>query len=210
MIEGRKITNPHWANPEKTQIYCQFEYDDGTPKQDVAIADAEGGNPDWVEIMEEYGVEGVDKISQELLDKHNEQKSKREQHNKERKARHEKEQLFGSKMAAFEMNEIKLSKNTKLKTKIRKARNPLEVNVYATALVISELDKTLLKPKAKRKARAKPSVNFEVDATQHLGHVEPLKTKPKPRKAKKKGLTPAPSQKLRDVLVEEQTAKKDV
>lgn len=157
MAKGRKIENPHWANSDKTLIFCQFVYDDDRPKQDASVSSDNGENPDWIEIMDEYGIKGVNKISDKLLAVHNERKSMKEQRVKEQTARREKEMLYAAKMTAFEMNEVKNSKNTIMKGKIRKAKHPMEVQVYTTALVMMELEaapkdiKKLL-PKKRRKS----------------------------------------------------------
>ena len=46
--------------------------------------------------------------------------------------------LFSAKLEAFEIEEIKNSKNRKLKSRIRKAKNIMEVTAFTAALLISE------------------------------------------------------------------------
>lgn len=47
------------------------------------------------------------------------------------------EDLFKFKLAAFEIEEVKSSKNRELKAKVRKADNPLQVLAYTAALITS-------------------------------------------------------------------------
>ena len=47
------------------------------------------------------------------------------------------EDLFKFKLAAFEIEEVKNSKNRELKAKVRKADNPLQVLAYTAALITS-------------------------------------------------------------------------
>jgi type I restriction enzyme R subunit len=52
--------------------------------------------------------------------------------------REELERLFNSKLACFEILEIKNSKNRKLRSKIRKAKNEIELMAYTSLLVMEE------------------------------------------------------------------------
>ena len=69
-----------------------------------------------------------------------------ERHRQEREAKVKKQQerneakrledLFNAKLATFEIPEIKQSKNRKMKAKIRKAKNSVEMQAYATILLM--------------------------------------------------------------------------
>ena len=56
----------------------------------------------------------------------------------EREKAKELERLFNSKLACFEILEIKNSKNRKLRSKIRKAKNEIELMAYTSLLVMEE------------------------------------------------------------------------
>ena len=49
----RIIKNPYWGNDEKTQVMCEFHYEDGSA-QIAAVTDTEEGNPDWKEIFNNF------------------------------------------------------------------------------------------------------------------------------------------------------------
>jgi hypothetical protein len=49
------------------------------------------------------------------------------------------QKLFEAKIQAFEVEEIKNSKNRILKAKLRKAKNLIEVNIYSMMIVMEEL-----------------------------------------------------------------------
>ena len=56
------------------------------------------------------------------------------------------EDLFNYKLQTFEIPEIKNSENRKLKAKIRKAKNVIEMNAYATILLMEILNESEEKP----------------------------------------------------------------
>lgn len=97
-------------------------------------------NPDFQEILDQIGEE---KISQNTV-KRNEKKSKEReaQHQKrlEREKAEKLQQLFEYKILAFEIDEIKNSKNRLLKSKLRKAKNIVEVNIYSMMIVMENFD----------------------------------------------------------------------
>ena len=48
------------------------------------------------------------------------------------------DELFQAKLEAFEIEEIKMSQNRDLKSKIRKSKNMMEVTAYSAALIALE------------------------------------------------------------------------
>lgn len=130
----RKILNPFWGNPDKTQIICEFEYSNGE-KLTASVSNPDGKNPDWKEIMEDFtkkeinaNTKSIDKLRTE-----EEKQALTEQADRDEKAKNE--DLFQAKIDAFKMSEVKDSKNKKLKAKIRKATSLVEVYAYAAAVV---------------------------------------------------------------------------
>lgn len=141
-VPGRTIKNPHWMNPEKTHVAVVFEYDDGRApvRGNIGVDSHDSDNPDWQDLLEQFGgIEGVDKSHKRLLDEHNARKERRTQEMKEHASRKEQEMLFHMKLNAFEMDEVRQSTNHELKKKIRKAKNPLEIQTYTAAIVMQEL-----------------------------------------------------------------------
>lgn len=139
----RKILNPRWLNVEKTHVMCEFSYEGG-PVVTAAIMDTKEGNPDWAEIMSSFTQEEIDANTTNIIK--NDQEKRLEQENKNKQRREEQKQtmkneaLFAAKLEAFEIEQVKNSKDRKLKTAIRKAQNIIEVSAYTTILLMNELN----------------------------------------------------------------------
>lgn len=137
---NRTIKDVRWANDRKSQIFCRFHYDDGRIVE-AYISDTDQGNPDWKEIMETFGQKILDENTQVYLRNINRKRDIERQKQKEREEVLKNEMLFNAKLEAFSMEEIKTSKNTELKSKIRKAKSMMEIQAYSSALVAMELMK---------------------------------------------------------------------
>ena len=107
---------------------------------EASVSDTEEGNPDWYEIMETFGVEDIDKRTQDFIDSHEEQHRKEKEWRKDQQEKQRSDALFSAKLEAFEMDLIKNSKNRELKSMIRKAKSIMEVTTYASVLVMKELE----------------------------------------------------------------------
>jgi hypothetical protein len=134
----REILNPRWANNDKSIILCNFKYADGRMLV-ASVSVPEGGtNPDWDEIIDTFGIDHIDNNSK----KHIEDAERKRQNEDERRFenfdRMKKEALFNIKAEAFEIDIIKNSTNRELKNKIRRAGSMLEVQAYATAIILKE------------------------------------------------------------------------
>lgn len=145
----REIANARWANDRKTKVWCTFRYEDGKVLNAV-VQDTEEGNPDWKEIMELFSIETLDKNTEEFLNGLKEQKKFEEQKHKERQETMKNEAIFNAKLEAFSIEEIKNSKNTELKSKIRKAKTIMEVTAYTSLLLITETLETQTTKKTKK------------------------------------------------------------
>ena len=139
IMEIRKIKHPIWQNEEKTRIKCQFHYEDGSHAE-ASVMDTEEGNPDWAELMETFGVEGVDASHAIYLE---ERAKSAELHEADKKEKAETEKasiLFTAKLEAFEIDEVKSSKDRTLKSRIRKASSLMEISTFTALLVMKEID----------------------------------------------------------------------
>jgi len=97
----KKITNPVWGNEEKTIVLCDFEYEDNSISS-ASVSNTEGGNPDWKEIFDTYKKKDIGKFVE-----------RQRQNNQPPPIDIEKdlnEILFRSKLEAFEIEEVKNSK----------------------------------------------------------------------------------------------------
>ena len=86
------------------------------------------------------GEEHIDKNTKARVKrKYDRQQAKKEAINAQKKAQ-QLEKLFNHKLEVFEIEEIKKSKNRKLKAKIRRSKSIPEVNIYAMLIMKEELD----------------------------------------------------------------------
>lgn len=97
-------------------------------------------NPDFQEIIDQLGEEKIT----ENTTKRNERKVAEREQQEQRRREHEKamelQKLFEAKISAFEIDDIKNSKNRALKAKLRKAKNQVEVNIYSMMIVMEEMN----------------------------------------------------------------------
>lgn len=97
-------------------------------------------NPDFNEIIEQITAEKITENTQ----KRNERKTKERELEQQRKLERDKakklQNLFEYKIEAFEIDEIKNSKNRLLKSKLRKSKNIVEVNIYSMLIVMEQLE----------------------------------------------------------------------
>ena len=136
----RTIKNPYWGNDQKTQVICEFHFENG-PIQTAAVSQTKEGNPDWQEIFTKFTPEEIDKLTEGALAEAREEHEKRKQIERDDIERMKVDALCQAKLDAFEIDIIKNSKNRKLKSRIRKAKTLIEVTAFASALITLEYEK---------------------------------------------------------------------
>lgn len=95
--------------------------------------------PNYKEVVEKVGIEKIDQNTAERRErKEREAQQKRAVH-EQKKRTVELEKLFNLKLQAFEIDEIKNSTDRALRTKIRRAKNEVEMNALAAILIAKEL-----------------------------------------------------------------------
>lgn len=98
-------------------------------------------NPDFQNVIDSLGEELIDKNSSEReakkLAEHEERKQREVEHSRARKL----EELFNYKLEAFEVEMITNSTNRKLKSKLRRAQNKFEVDLFALMILQEEMNK---------------------------------------------------------------------
>lgn len=138
MSESPKYLDPIWQDKANRHIVCRMLQGNG----EYAVTHISAGpesegfeNPDYDAVLAEFGVEELDRLTAE----HKAEREKHEAAEKERaetmRARQKQEVLFNAKLEAFEIEEIKNSKNRDLKKRLRKAKSLIEINAYATLLI---------------------------------------------------------------------------
>ena len=134
-----KYKDPIWHDKSNRAITCRIHQGDGEYATAQIVA-ADGENADYDAVLEMYGEEEIDRLTEE----HEEQKIKNQQVEAERAAAHmarkRQEVLFNMKLEAFEVEEIKNSTNRDLKKRLRKAKSVIEVQAFATLLIQDALN----------------------------------------------------------------------
>ncbi len=131
----REILDPYWGNNLKTQIICKFKFANGGIAT-AAVSKTEEGNPDWDAIFEKFTVEQIDENTTDKIKSRDEIVLKNQIDDQKRIENMRRESLFLAKTDAFELDLVRTSKNTALKSKLRKAATPLEVMIFATMIAI--------------------------------------------------------------------------
>lgn len=135
----KKYLFPYWSNKENRHLIVTIENADGKGNM-ASIMDPDGTNPDMKAVLEQYTEEEIDKNTEEGLNRRNENIKRQMERRESQQVRGKQEALFNCKLEAFEVEAIKNSKNTELKRKIRKAKSIMEVQAYATILLMKELE----------------------------------------------------------------------
>ncbi len=137
--------HPFWETAAKDRITCRLNitHDDKSFSTSVARVskyDQDGKvTRDYNEIIEQNTIEAIDKFTEERLKRHNQERESNINREKEKHEAKRLEDLFNLKLQTFEIPEIKESSNRKLKSKIRKAKNLVEMNAYATILLMENM-----------------------------------------------------------------------
>ena len=135
----KKYLNPYWSNKDNRHLIVTIELANGQHSM-ASIQDPDGTNPDMKAVLEQYTEEEIDANTQEGLDRRNENIKRQMERRESQNARAKQEALFNCKLQAFEVDAIKNSKNTELKRMIRKSKSIMEVQAYATILMMKELE----------------------------------------------------------------------
>ena len=148
--EKKTISDPYYADKSSNLIVCDFIYEDGTSNT-VSIGNTPEGekdNPDWKQVFKEFTHEEI-KVNTKLKeDSYHANIASRAAEEKAGIDKAKNEALFAAKVDAFEIAEVKASKNRVAKSKIRKASNLVEIFAYSASIILEEN----AKPKEEAKA----------------------------------------------------------
>ena len=140
--------HPFWENAAKDRLTVRLNitHDDGSFSTTVAKVskyDADGKiTSDYEEVLQQNTMEEIDKFTEDRLERHRQEREANIKKQQERNEAKRLENLFNAKLANFEITEIKNSKNRKLKAKIRKAKNEVEMQAYATILIMETMNES--------------------------------------------------------------------
>lgn len=139
---------PFWENAAKDRLTVRLNitHDDGSFSTTVAKVskfDADGKiTSDYEEVLSQNSMEEIDKFTEDRLERHRQQREADIKKQQERNEAKRLEDLFNAKLSTFEIPEIKESTNRKLKAKIRKAKNQVEMQAYATILLMEIMNES--------------------------------------------------------------------
>lgn len=135
---SRIFLNPLWEDPStKQRVRAREKFDNGSSDIVISRDDTET----WSILMQQHTEEEIDKATDEDIAAFRRARQEREASEKDQEERRFQEALFSEKLQAFEIEEIKASKNIKLKRKLRKAKNFTEVNAYSAAMIVDYYEK---------------------------------------------------------------------
>jgi hypothetical protein len=123
-----------WETPRKAVLNCISEREDGN-KKIRQVHKLTESDPLFKQCVDALGVEHIDENTKRRVNlKFEKQKKKQELEESKIKAK-KLEQLFNYKLKTFEVEEIKLSQNRELKSKLRRAKSIPEVNLWAIKIM---------------------------------------------------------------------------
>ena len=137
MTTERTIENPYWSNKENQHLIVEFVYPE-TGKRVTASILNDGNNRDYDEVMKKFSIEQIDANTKKRIDDRNKRIEQNIERQKVDKTRMQQEQLFAAKLDAFDIEAVKSSTNRELKSKIRKAKNLMEVTAFTVMLLMQE------------------------------------------------------------------------
>lgn len=137
MTTERTIENPYWSNKENQHLIVEFVYPE-TGKRVTASIMNDGNNRDYDEVLKKFSIEQIDANTKKRIDDRNKRIEQNIERQKVERTRAQQEQLFSAKLDAFEIDAVKKSTNRELKSKIRKAKNFMEVTAFTVMLLMQE------------------------------------------------------------------------
>ena len=152
-VVSKKYSDPVWGDNNKNSVLVTIitETEDGNILVQDASVSKDESNPDWQAIVKEYEETGIDNNTKAVVALNKENIIAKTAVRKEEQIasieRVKQEKLFETKLAIFEIADIKSSKDRKIKSLIRKAPTEIEAMAYATALLLNVINET---PKQKK------------------------------------------------------------
>ena len=147
MRNRRWLDNAFWSdNSDKQSITAILEFDTDDNKRTSQVMQVPNAlpngdvNPDFEDIKRIIGTDRIDTNTKERIERHQREKNERDQQEREYRKSRELEALFEGKLKAFEIQTVKDCKDRVLKSKLRKAKNLMEVNAFVTIIIMKSLE----------------------------------------------------------------------
>jgi len=151
MATRKWLDNAFWHNDEKeiAEAILVITDDEGRNINQVVTVrkfdQNESINPDWEELISQVSVEQIDKNTAERKERKEKEAEIHAQRKKAEEQARELEQLFDAKIKILEIDQIKNTENKELKSKLRRAKNVVEMNLYAQLIMMEELGIAVVK-----------------------------------------------------------------
>ena len=145
MSYKRWMDNAFWETDEKEKLNCILEMKDDLDRETRQVMLLSRTNKDgsanelFDEVIEALGEESVDRNTEDRKVRKAAENEEGKQRDLEHARARKLEALFNYKLEVFETEEIKNSKNRKLKAKLRRAKSKIEVNLFAMLLLKEQL-----------------------------------------------------------------------
>lgn len=137
--------NAFWHNTQKDMAEAILVITDDKGREisqvlTVRKLDALGNeNPDFIELLEQIGEETIDKNTEDRKERKAKEREEETQRRKAEDQAKELERLFDAKIKILEIEQIANTKNKELKSKLRRSKNVVELNLYAQLIMMEEL-----------------------------------------------------------------------
>jgi len=145
MATRKWMDNAFWHNEEKEMAEAILVITDDNNREITQVVtvrkfDINGDlNTDFQELMAEVGEEKIDENTKERQERKSKEKEIEEQRKKAEEQARELEKLFDAKIKILEIDAIKNTSNKSLKSKLRRSKNQVELNLYAQLIMMEEL-----------------------------------------------------------------------
>lgn len=141
MSSRKWLDNAFWETDEKNELNCIMELEDDLGRQTRQVMrlnklDKKGDpNPDFEEVVEVLGEELITKNTEERIIRKKQEKEEKTRRDLEHAKARKLETLFNYKMEVFEIDEVKACKDRKMKSRLRRAKSKIEVDLYAMMIL---------------------------------------------------------------------------
>ena len=127
--------NAFWETPKKKILNCISEEVSPDGKIITRVMKLQEKNPLFQECLTFLGEDVIDASTVERKGRKQREAEVKLESEKELQKAKKLEKLFKYKLETFEIPEIKLTKNRKLKSKLRRSKSTIEVNLYAMMIL---------------------------------------------------------------------------
>ena len=142
MASRRWEDNAFWHSEEQEEAEAILVITDDEGREITQILtlrkfDTQGNiNPDFEELLDQVGAEKITANTEERTERKAKEKEYETQRSKAEKQARDLEILFDAKIHILEIDKIKNTENKKLKTKLRRSKNLVELNMYAQLILM--------------------------------------------------------------------------